>query len=818
MNRLNRNGAVRCPLRKRTSARGMILIESALALSALIPLILVSVSWFDANIRLNASQQIIEKEVRKLATTPDLENPALWSKLADPSPIRDKLNGLGVGQQVNVSVASGADTLGEGDLRLQDKLTKYPIVVTASFRICLFGSSLCPTFTRKASAFFELSKQSERPDPVDCLGVPVDDPAYGKSVCSCGPNEVWRSWPGGTGSTTATLGGACECVSGYYREQGGSPCVPCTTVSTSTTEGQCFTCPANRIRVGTNCEECPTGTYSLFGVSCFTCDSPGDATSAGVYVKDGVCQICDPSGGQKVNEARSGCICLDGWQEVKRASSGTGAGSGVSTALECIRCPTGQAGTRGTCSPCSFGTKPNTSQTACVACGDQEIATTDPANLCKICPSGYFPTDGHEDGIKESCGQCPAGYRLNENRLGCTQCNLGQKSSSDRTACQPCAPGEYASGPGVCVACSAGQVAIDGNNDGIKEGCGSCSLGQKSKLDGSGCELCAASQFASGQGACSTCQSGKVPTASGTYGTIKDTCTACPFGQKANSSGTCSSCGSNEYASGEGACLTCPSGKVPTASGTYGTIKDTCTACPFGQKAKSSGTCSSCGSNEYSSGEGACSMCPSGKVPTASGTNGTIKDTCTACPLGQKANSSGACISCASNEYASVAGACATCSAGAIPTASGNNGGIRDLCSSCTGGQIVASGGVSCRCPDGSAFNSTSCEPCPAGSAGVGGTCSACPSGKQPNSDRTACVCSGVDKYSDKGFSLDGNTCKYTSCIVPPGKSGGHYTVNGITYCLWGPQCVSVAQKNECAGRKITIEISGTDSVCGCDE
>lgn len=334
--------------------------------------------------------------------------------------------------------------------------------------------------------------------------------------------------------------------------------------------------------------------------------------------------------------------------------------------------------------------------------------------VCQACPSSGYAIDPYNYGYATSCSSCTGGQRLNNARTGCEFCPLGQKTSVDRTSCVSCAPGEYASSSGVCLSCSAGQVVIDGNNDGANDGCGICSLGQKPKADRSGCEPCGVSEFASGPGACSGCTAGT--------------------------------------------------------------------------------------------------------VPTASGTNGPIKDSCAACPFGQKAHSSGVCISCASNEYASVAEACATCSAGAIPSASGNNGNIRDGCSSCTGGQIVSTGGASCRCPDGSQMNGLSCELCPAGTAGVGGTCSACPRGKQPKSDRTACVCSGVGQYNDRGFSLDENTCQYASCLLPPGKSGGNYTLNGINYCLWGSQCVSVAQTNQCAGRKITIEISGTDSVCGCDE
>ena len=120
----------------------------------------------------------------------------------------------------------------------------------------------------------------------------------------------------------------------------------------------------------------------------------------------------------------------------------------------CELCPTGKAGTGGTCNQCSAGNYTSndsdafvsTGATKCVACGAGTYDDdSDPSTGCVTCPAGKHQS---ETGQIE-CVDCPAGTIPDPSATVCNDCDAGKyQDNPGQTSCTDCDTGKFSSSEG----------------------------------------------------------------------------------------------------------------------------------------------------------------------------------------------------------------------------------------------------------------------------------------------------------------------------------------------------------------------------------
>jgi hypothetical protein len=198
------------------------------------------------------------------------------------------------------------------------------------------------------------------------------------------------------------------------------------------------------------------GTCQPCGLNCLKCDQNGPGT-------------CD------LNKCFEGYVQLSGTTNCSACFGGCPQCS-TSDLSFCLRCPTGQFGANGVCTPCGATCATCTNSTDCATCAiglqlfggvcysvPTGCVSLSSATACSSCFSGYLLSGGicSLDATcngTSSCTVCATGNYLSARK--CYSCpslpaNCVTCDSSNTSSCFDCATGFYVSA-GVCTACTAG--------------------------------------------------------------------------------------------------------------------------------------------------------------------------------------------------------------------------------------------------------------------------------------------------------------------------------------------------------------------------
>ena len=456
------------------------------------------------------------------------------------------------------------------------------------------------------------------------------------------------------------------------------------------------------------CLDCVPGKFSEDGAECTHCE-PGTQPNGG---KTG-CENCPAN--QYFDVDLSLCKRCDAGFQLNDGST--------NETSNCVRCPSGRAGSAGTCAACTAGQEPNQERTACGACSPGAYSA-----------AGVVCIDCGLDALE-------IGYH-SPDKTTCMQCLPGKAPTQTRDACTPC-PDRHAGGLGVCHLCPDGTEP-DANSFECQDcgvgtagrggSCDDCPPGSEPLDDGTECRACQCKQTTDtvdadyctllGRGFAG-CQAGDAcaPAQYGGdyYSPLGRECTSCKAGQQPNE--------------GRTECLDCPEGRVSPG--------DECAPCPAGSEPSSDKReCASCvGRSKKHSTDGAlCRDCPPGSEPLP---NATACVDCARKPVvvtgldGTVRNLTGGPL------YSSDGSACVACQAGYQPAAD------RTTCVLC--GAINASDpyyfssdGVQCeQCSPGFEVNpqKTGCDVCVGKFSADGKQCGVCPHGSQPTETFGAAAC-----------------------------------------------------------------------------
>ena len=442
-------------------------------------------------------------------------------------------------------------------------------------RICPVGYQSSGTSSSDCNPCMPGEYQTEK-GASQCLKCPKNTKSENEHSTVC------VSCPIGTGSKigSRTCG---ECSPGRYKDEINNLCVVCgqgkyrgdqdnsTTCldcaagffSNAYQSNMCLRCIPGRYQNNlgqTVCKICPKNTMSEMSnaIKCLDC-------------------VLGKSSDEESNKCRS---CVVGkynnivGQDCKECDAGYYRNTKHDDSTICVACAKGRYQDKkgqaicNTCIPGKFG-----NVTGLIYNCDDCLAdtfTSDIAQIiCKKCPKGKGNA-GNKNGNAASCGNCPAGKRLDESTQACLECLEGTyqpfvgkiecydcpsgfaQPLNASTVCFPCIPGLFQpqTKQTSCKMCEKNYYT----NQTKQIECSVCGVGKSSAIGSAQCQACLPGSAGS---PCKECQTTQ-------YRGRSDSplqCLTCKIGQTSDrGSDVCQPCDIARYGSSPGVCLKCPVG------------------------------------------------------------------------------------------------------------------------------------------------------------------------------------------------------------------------------------------------------------------